>query len=64
MMFLPPESIGTHGRAAERRGKVREEDIDGSWMTDIGGVLREEVRSANGLSSSIKGDALNGDTFP
>jgi hypothetical protein len=31
---------------------------------DIGGVLREEARSANGLSSSIKGDPLNDDTLP
>jgi len=32
-------------------------------MPDIGGVLREEVRSANGLSSS-KGEGLNGETLP
>ena len=32
-------------------------------MPDIGGVLREEVRSANGLSSS-NGDGLNGETLP
>jgi hypothetical protein len=35
-----------------------------AWRPDIGGVLREEARSANGLSSSIKGDPLNGDTLP
>lgn len=38
--------------------------IAGSWMMETGGVFLLDARSAKGLSSSMKGEPLNGDTFP
>jgi hypothetical protein len=47
-----------------RGGRVPGGGIEGVPMTETGGVFRLGARSANGLSSSMNGEPLNGDVDP